>query len=174
MRPRGDKVVYDATVTVMGIVHGLVGVSWMGIHVTNELFLVPDIAKAEKLADVPMLRNMKKISMVGAILGFLTLITGVIFMFVKWGFEFGRYSEPEPRTVVIALLIVVVVLALGMGFLRPLGMKIGKAASGLKPMDPFPDDFKADLKRIGVFARISSTLVTITFILMIVAINGGI
>jgi hypothetical protein len=169
------QLVYDAVVTTMGIIHGLVGVSWMGMHVSNEILVVPDIRKAQKLADAPILRSLKKISVVAAVLGFLTLITGIIFMYVRWALDFGRIlNEPEPRAVFIALILILVVLVLGMGLLRPLGMNIGKDAAGFKPMEDFPAEFKAKLHRLGLLLHISSALVVGGFIMMIIAINGGI
>jgi hypothetical protein len=166
--------VYDATVAVMGMIHGTIGVAWMGVHVGNELYLAPDLHKAQKLMEVPALRGMKRISIIGATLGMLTLLSGLTFMFVKWGFDFGRYTEPEPRTVVIALVIVVGVIGLGMGVLRPFAMKLGKAAASMNPTEPFPAEFKADLGKLAKFLRISSLLVLLAFLMMILAINGGI
>jgi vacuolar-type H+-ATPase subunit I/STV1 len=174
-RDRGLALVYDITVTIMGMIHGLIGVSWMGMHVSNSVLLIPQMKKAQKLADAPILRSMEKISKVAAILGFLTLITGLIFFIVKWQFDFGKLvSEPEPRAVFIALILVLMTLVLGMGFLRPRGQKLGKAAAGLKPMDDLPEDFKADLKKLALLLEISGAFVTLAFIMMIVAINGGI
>ena len=171
---RGSGVVYDIVVTATGMVHGLIAVSWMGIHVTNEMFLLPEIANAQKLADAPGMRNMKRISIVGSILGLLTLLSGITFMFVKWGFDFGRYAEPEPRTVVIALFVIVFVMVMGMALLRPLAMNIGKTAATLKPMDEFPVDMKAKLQKLRTLLHVSSAGVVVAFMLMILAINGGI
>lgn len=159
----------------MGIIHGLIGTLWLGLHGTNILFLVPDMRKAEKLADVPMLRLMPRLSMTGMVLGILTLVTGVIFMFVKWGTNFGVYSsDPEARTVVGGFVLVLIVLVFGMGFLRPRGMALGKRAAELKPMDPLPEDFKGDMKKLATMLHISGILVALAFVTMILAINGGI
>lgn len=167
--------VYDAAVTVMGIIHGFIGVAWMGIHVSNEILVVPDLGKAQKLADIPIMRSMKKVSIVGMVLGLLTLITGIIFMYVRWQLDFGRIlNEPEPRTVFIAMIDILVVLLLGMAFLRPLAMGIGKEAAGMQPMDAFTPEFKAKLARLKMFLHLSSALVAGGFLMMILAINGGI
>ena len=167
--------VYDAVVTTMGIIHGLIGVSWMGLHVSNEILVVPEVSKANKLMDAPILRSLKKISIVASMMGFLTLITGIIFMYLRWALDFGRIlSEPEPRAVFIALIAILATLVLGMGFLRPLGMSVGKEAAALKPTDEFPPEFKAKLRRLGMLLHASSALVIFGFIMMIIAINGGI
>ena len=166
--------VYDIVITVMGMIHGFIGVAWMGLHVTNLAFVVPEISKAQKLADAPMMRNLKRLSMMGMVFGILTLLSGLTFMFIKWGFDFSIYSQPEPRTVVFALVTVSTVLVFSMSLMRPMGMRLGKAAAGLKPMDDLPADFKADLQKMAVYARIAGGLVALSFMFMILAINGGV
>jgi hypothetical protein len=167
-------VIYNPEILVMGIVHGMCGVLWMGLHGTNMMIVVPDMKKANKLADAPILRYLSRMSIYGMVFGFATLITGIAFMFVKWGFNFGVYSsDPEARTVVAALVLVLAVLSVGMAVLRPKGMSLGKRAGELKPMDELPADFKADLQTVSKWLHITGGLVFVAFILMIVAINGG-
>jgi len=168
-------VLYHPEWALMGIIHGLVGVFWVGIHFNNEAFLLPSMAKAQKLADMPMLRMMPKISMVGAILGFSTLITGVIFFLIRFPLDPGGWlADPEARTVLVGLVMVLASLVIGMGILRPGAEAFGKKAGAMSPMDPLPDDMKAGLARIGMFLHISTALVVGALITMILAINGGI
>lgn len=162
-------------ITIMGAIHGMTAVTWMGVHIANELYLLPDIKGATKLADAPGLRKAKRISMLGAMLGMGTLITGLIFFFLKWGLRTADYTaDPEARTVLIALVVVLVVMGMGMGIMRPLAEGIGKRAATMNPMEAFPEDFKGDLMRLHKMLHISGILVIAAFLLMIVAINGGI
>ncbi len=168
-------VLYNPEFAVVGMIHGLIGVFWVGIHFNNEAFLLPSMAKAEKLADMPMMRLMPKISIAGMLLGLLTLITGVIFLLIRFPIDPGGWlNDPEARMVIIGLGLVLTTLAIGMGVLRPGAMALGKKAAELKPMDPLPEDFRQGLARISMFLHISSGLVVGTLVLMILAINGGI
>lgn len=168
-------VLYQPLFAIVGIIHGLIGVFWVGVHFGNEAFLLPSMAKAQKLADMPMLRVVPRISMVGTILGFLTLITGFIFLLIRWPIDPGAWvSDPESRMVIIGLGLVLTSLVIGMAVLRPSAKAFGKKAASLNPMEPLPEEMKAGLARLAMFLHISSGLVVGALITMLLAINGGI
>ncbi len=167
--------IYYPEWALAGLVHAFFGITWMGMHMASEILLVPDFHKAEKLADMPLMRKVPLISKVQGILGILTLLTGLIFLFVKFGTDIGSFPDkPEARTVLIALGVVVGLLVFGFGILKKRGEALGKRASTMKPMDPLPDDFKAELMTIGTFLHIQAGGVLVVFVLMILAIHGGI
>ncbi len=168
-------VLYNPEWALMGIVHGLTGVFWVGLHFSNELLLIPSMTRAQKLADMPVLRMMPRISMVGMILGFLTLGTGLVFFFIRFPIDPNTWvSDPKARTVLVGLGLVLVTLVLGMGVLRPRAMAFGKKAAGLGPLEPLPEDMKKELARLAMFLHASSGLVVGALITMFLAIDGGI
>lgn len=168
-------VLYNPEWAIIGIIHGMIGVFWVGIHFVNEAFLLPSFGKAEKLADMPMLRVLPKISIVATILGFLTLISGVIFLLVRFPIDpNGWLADAESRMVIIGLIMVVTSLGIGMAILRPAAKAFGMKAATLGPMAPLPEEMKKELARVGMFVHISSGLVIGTLVAMLLAINGGI
>ncbi len=166
---------FGADIALIAVFHVLFGVTWVSIHILAELILIPDIRKGEKLADLGILRHMPKISMVGAIAALATLGTGLLYLFAKFGTDFGvLLSHAEPRTIVIALVLVLAALTISFGLLRPKALALGKRAKELKPMDPLPEDFKRHAGLVVKLLRAQGAMVFATLILMVLATQGGI
>src|SRR5882762_883798 len=176
--PRGGNrlAIHSPEIAVAAVIHVLTGVAWVGIHVGNQMLLGPEIRNAKALKDMPIFKNhAKRISMIGIILGILTLITGLAYLLIKFGTNFENIlADPEPRTIVAAMWIVIFVLVIGMLFMRPAAMKLGKAAAQMDPTAPFPGDFRKQLDRLAILLRASAGGVFLTLLLMVLATQGGI
>lgn len=158
------------------MIHVLFGVSWVAVMFMNTAFLLPEIQKAQAMKDMPLFRSAaKRLSMIGMVTGFGTLITGVAYLLIKFGTNGDNLvGDPEPRTIIASMWLVIAVLVVGMVFMRPTAMKIGKQAAQMDPAAPFPEDFRRLLNRVAILMRVTSAGVFLTLILMVLATQGGI
>jgi hypothetical protein len=141
------------------------------------MIFVPMLTKSTKLVELaPMGRFAPQVSAAGAGLGFLTLITGVAFLMVKYGTDPGVwFAMGRTQAVLAALFTALASLAFGMLVLRPaaLGLAKDRPATPPPPDAEIPEPLKPRLKRVAMYMHVQTLFVVLMLAFMVIAIEGG-
>ena len=161
--------------TVVKFLHILAGMAWIGSSLYVELIVLPSLKRMRTTGEFRTLRNvLKRTGPFLGLSGIFTLVTGLSFLFLKYGTDFGViWSLPSGRLILIALALVVVALVIGFGLLLPTSLKMLRT--------PLPDNDAADLpqivrrgvRRIDYGALAATVLIVFVLFLMVVAAAGG-
>lgn len=176
MLARGAALVYDPLLAAAAVIHVLTGVMWIAVFSSIELIVLRDLANAKRLQDLGTMKNhAARLSKLATMLGLGTLITGLAYLFLKYGTNLSFLaSYPPSRTILIAFGIVCVLLVVGIAVLRPKAAALGKRVATLDPAQPLPDDFLAAAKQLVEIARLQGVGLVVVLILMVLAVQGGI
>jgi uncharacterized membrane protein len=156
--------------------HVLFGMIWLGGGILM-LFVV--IRVAEKDGKVGSFKATveigKRAGPMFMIVSILVLVTGLVYMGMKYnGYDFGYIAgHPSGRLILIALGLVVFSIVLGAAGATPMIKKLAALKLPDDPNAPVPADAHAIVRKLKLDGYISIGNVTLVMFLMVAAANGG-
>ena len=165
--------------TVEEFAHVIFGMMWVGTSIYVEAVLVPTARDMRSSgAFRGMLPLFGRTSMFQTVSGVFVLLTGVVYLLVKY--PISEILAPTGATVtpavlaLIGLVLVIVALANGMVFLKPTAMKIAKSSWPADPAAPVPEAVMGQFRFLARGASINTGIVIVVLLLMVMAGTGGI
>lgn len=169
--------VYDVTVAAVGMVHAFIGVSWFSMSMVAEVVLSPILKKSTKMGELAPLGVLApKVSMIATVLGLLTILSGFTFLLVKFPLDqFDWLGYGETRAVIAALCTAAAAMAWGLLVTKPaaMGLMKNRPPTPPPPDTPIPEPVKAGMAKVAKISRVQTTIVVLTFVFMVLAIEGG-
>jgi len=159
--------------------HVLFGMMWVGTTIYIEAVLAPILKKAKAAGEYRrLLPVLGKTSAFATMSGLLVLVTGVVYLLLKYPLDRILVVPPgqlisSGLLVLVSLALVVVALVSGFTFLKPTAMKIVKAAWPEDPNAPIPEAVLALQKRLFNGLRVNILIVVVVLFLMVSAATGG-
>ncbi len=167
---------FGAIAAIAAVLHVTVAAFYFGTHMFGEMVFLPGMRKAKTNGELAVYQGIfKKLGPLFGGLGFGALLTGVLYLFAKFGTDFGLIlASPEPRTIVAALVIFVGLITVATTVHRPIANWLNAQDLQSNPAEAPSAEVTA---RIEKFAKVShgQTIGVVTVIvLMAIAANGGI
>ena len=167
---------FGAVALVAGALHVIVAAFYFGNHMLGEMVILPAMKRAKTNAELAPLQAMfRKLGPYFAGLGMGALVTGLLFLFAKFGTDFAFIvAFPEQRTIVIALVVFIVLIVIATVIHRPLAEWITAQDLAVKPTEAPSPEMAAAIAKFHKVGHITTGAVFIVIVLMVVAANGGI
>jgi hypothetical protein len=168
--------VYDATVTIAALVHISFGAIYLGLDIVTEIALVPAMRGAKNAAELATHQSLfGKLTPLFGAFGGGALITGLAFLFIKFGTDLAvLWQLPESRTIVFALVLFLGLTVVAGAVFQPFSkwfLKLDLASQGSGPV---PAEFNQRMERLDPFLHGQTAGILVVLVLMVVAANGGI
>ena len=176
-RPESPMPLYfGAAVAAAALAHTTIAAFYFGSHLLGELVVLPSMKGANTNGDLaPLVALFKKLGPLFAGLGMGTLVTGLLYLFAKFGLDFGFIlSFPEARTIVAALVLFLALLCIAIFIHQPIALRIIERDLGASPASDVSSEMRADIAKFAKVGNITSVGVVGVIVLMIAAANGGI
>jgi len=162
----------------MGMIHAVFGMTWFAMVAAGQVLMGPILRKSTKLVELAPLGAIgPKIAPVGLAAGALTIITGFLFMLMKFGVDPGGWpANPEARVVLVALVVAIISLSIGLLILKPLAEEMGRnrPATPPPPEAEIPPPVKEKLSKMERWLNVQAILMLTMVAMMILAIEGGV
>ena len=167
---------FGALAAIAGVVHVIFGAFYFGTHLFAEAVFLPAMRKAKTNAELSVHQALfKKMGPFFGGLGMGALVTGLLYLFAKFGTDFGALlALPESRTIIIALAIFVVMILIATFVHRPIAEWIAAQDLASSPTGEPSPEIRAKIEKFSSVAHITTGGVLIVIVLMVIAANGGI
>ena len=160
--------------TVAEFAHVLFGAMWVGAAIYIEAVLLPIQRKAKTGGEFrPLLPVLGKTSGFQAISGLLVLVSGVIYMLLKYQPLGAILTVSSGQLIIVALVLVLGTMVSGFAFLRPTAKKIATTPWPEDPSAPVPESVRHHERRLEMGSLLNTIVVVIVLLLMVIAATGG-
>ncbi len=156
--------------------HVIFGAFYFGTHLFGEAVFLPAMRSAKTNAELSVHQVVfKKMGPLFAGLGMGALITGLLYLFAKFGTDFAvLLALPESRTIIVALVIFVGMIVIATVVHRPIAEWIAAQDLASAPTQAPSLEMQAKIDKFSKVAHITTGGVLVVITLMGLAANGGI
>ncbi|MCJ2531651.1 MAG: hypothetical protein LN413_05010 [Candidatus Thermoplasmatota archaeon] len=164
------------TLQVIAAFHVFFGVLWVGAS------LYIDVAWYRPWKNTRLVGELKLWQRIlhptGPFLGItslLVLITGLIYMFTKYGTDFGViWAGQSGRLVIISLILVVAAIIFAVTVTNRLSLRLIRMDLPEDPGTPIPSEAKGLMDGVSRASAVGTAIIVIVLILMVLAATGGV
>jgi len=144
--------------TAAEFAHVLFGMMWVGTSIYTEVVLAPLLKRfkttGEVLSFLPLFGRTSAFQMIS---GIMVIVTGSIYMLLKYQPLDTILTISSGQLVVLGLILVVVALMNGVVFLKPIAGQMQKVAWPKDPSVPIPDRVPPLFRSTGAHSTRSSS-----------------
>jgi uncharacterized membrane protein len=160
-------------ITFAEFAHVLFGMMWVGVSIYIELVLAPILKRTKVVGEYrQLLPIMGKTSAVQLMSGLLVVLTGVVYMLLRYPLD-RILTVSSGQLVIVGLVLVLAALTNGMVFLKPTAMKIVKTSWPDDPNAAVPEAVLALQGRLLKGTLVNTAIVVVVLFLMVTAATGG-
>ncbi|HKZ48937.1 MAG TPA: hypothetical protein VJ397_09165 [Thermoplasmata archaeon] len=161
--------------TVAEFAHVFFGMLWVGVSVYGEAVLFPLVRQAKTVSQLRhWLPLAGQTSAFQGISGTLVLVTGLIYLVMKYQPLGDILTTSSGLLVIVSLVLVLVALVAGFAVLMPRAKGMAKMEWPKDPAAPIPADIAATLQTLMRGASANTAIVIAVLALMVLAATGGI
>ncbi|MFQ5918877.1 MAG: hypothetical protein ACE5I4_02370 [Thermoplasmata archaeon] len=105
----------------------------------------------------------------------LVIITGFIYMFAKYGTDFGLiWASPSGRLVIISIVLVAIAFVYSLAVTNRLSVRLARMELSEDPQDALQSETRALMISLMRASAVGTTIIVAVLILMVLAATGGV
>lgn len=165
-----------AVLQVVAVIHAFFGVLWVGGSLYVDVAWYGVWRATRTTGEV---RHWQRIlhptGIFLAVSSILVILTGLVYMFLKYGTDFGLiWASGSGRLILISLGLVVVALLVSVLGTNRATVRLVRLELPEDDTAPMPREAKSVMERVMRFSAVGTSLIVVILILMILAATGGV
>ncbi|MCJ2554953.1 MAG: hypothetical protein LN410_01955 [Candidatus Thermoplasmatota archaeon] len=164
------------TLQVIAVFHAFFGVLWVGANVYIDVAWYRPWKNTSTTGELKVWQRILRPT--GPFLGItaiLVIITGFIYMFTKYGTDFGViWAGQSGRLIIISLILVAIAFILAVTLTSRLSIQLIRLELPEDPGTPISSEAKGLMDGVMRASAIGTTIIIVVLILMILATTGGV